>query len=447
MPSNLDDLPVHLIFLIHGLWGNSSHMSYLDSRLLALNDTASLNHRIQTHICRENEGNRTYDGIDVCGDRVAEEIRQVLSEVQKVARIARMSVVGYSLGGLIARYALGTLEREHYWENENEGKSIEPVNFTTFATPHLGVRTPSPSLLSSLYNSLGSRLVSMSGAQLFLADDYHGDGRCLLEVMSDPGREWVTVLRRFKRREVFANVINDRTVPYYTASITNVQPDTPRPHTGPVIFVNDVNDTNPNTTAEPSDDSWNETIKEKSMLLLFYSLLPVWLLAFLGHSVWQSYYSSRRIREYRRGRPLVQCVKDEVRYEADSLLGVKDAVEDDGGDSGLTSGAASSISSSPSPPPAVIDAKNVPLDSTHPHLPIGTKLNLHPAQRSILHNLNTLPWEKVAVHIQLSRHSHAAIIYRHQGRRRLREGKKVVDWWLRGVGTDGEEGVGGGFEI
>ena len=47
---------------------------------------------------------QTYQGIDRCGERLAEEVG---AYVQQHPALQRISVVGHSMGGLIARYALG----------------------------------------------------------------------------------------------------------------------------------------------------------------------------------------------------------------------------------------------------------------------------------------------------------------------------------------------------
>ena len=63
----------------------------------------------------------------------------------------KISFVAHSLGGLIARYAIGQLyvppdskNSENHEENENPLKGtiygLEPMNFITVATPHLGSR-------------------------------------------------------------------------------------------------------------------------------------------------------------------------------------------------------------------------------------------------------------------------------------------------------------------
>lgn len=49
---------------------------------------------------------QTYQGIDRCGGRLAEEVS---TYVEQHPALQRISVVGHSMGGLIARYALGKL--------------------------------------------------------------------------------------------------------------------------------------------------------------------------------------------------------------------------------------------------------------------------------------------------------------------------------------------------
>lgn len=64
--------------------------------------------QVRVLVSDANAQENTYDGIDWGGERVAQEI---LDEVEKVAteggKVTRLSVMGYSLGGLIARYVIG----------------------------------------------------------------------------------------------------------------------------------------------------------------------------------------------------------------------------------------------------------------------------------------------------------------------------------------------------
>lgn len=89
-------------------------------------------------------------------------VSQVISVVSRHPDLQKISFIGHSLGGLIARYAIAVLYQhnripKHGEENgEEDGDEphrsslaekprgdiagLEPVNFITFATPHLGSR-------------------------------------------------------------------------------------------------------------------------------------------------------------------------------------------------------------------------------------------------------------------------------------------------------------------
>ena len=92
-------------------------------------------------------------------------LMQVLDVVKRWPEVRKISFVAHSLGGLVARYAIGRLyelfpkmetaglsgkcsSREHLNELtqhpdqhfEARVAGLEPMNFVTFATPHLGSR-------------------------------------------------------------------------------------------------------------------------------------------------------------------------------------------------------------------------------------------------------------------------------------------------------------------
>lgn len=118
----------------------------------------------------------------------------------------------------MARYAIGLLYSKGLFEK------ITPVNFTTFATPHLGVRTPRRGYFSNAFNVLGARTLSTSGRQMFLIDSFRDTGRPLVSVLADPESIFIRALAQFKHRSLYANVINDRTVAYFTAGISQTDP-------------------------------------------------------------------------------------------------------------------------------------------------------------------------------------------------------------------------------
>ena len=97
------------------------------------------------------------------GERLANE---VLSVVEQRRGVKMISIVAHSLGGLVARYAIGRLyecgnrtkcsvgnNREQVECLEGLIAGLKPMNFITFASPHLGSsgnKQVAISLLSSI---------------------------------------------------------------------------------------------------------------------------------------------------------------------------------------------------------------------------------------------------------------------------------------------------------
>jgi Putative serine esterase (DUF676) len=65
----------HAVFLVHGLWGKKKHFWHVEEQL------ARAYPSLKIHSCSRNEGNKTYDGVDVGGDRIFAEVllHQLLS--------------------------------------------------------------------------------------------------------------------------------------------------------------------------------------------------------------------------------------------------------------------------------------------------------------------------------------------------------------------------------
>ena len=173
--------------------------------------------KLHVLVAAKNSDNYTYDGIEVGGERLAQEVEDELERLSKDGyQIKKFSMAGYSLGGLIARYCCGLLYARGVFDR------IEPVNFTTFAAPHLGVRAPLRGYHSSAWNFLGSRTLSASGRQLFLIDSFRDQRRPLLSVLADPSSIFIKGLSCFKNRVLYANIQNDRSAPYYTTAISKI---------------------------------------------------------------------------------------------------------------------------------------------------------------------------------------------------------------------------------
>ena len=95
-----------LMLLSISLWGNPKHLQQLASALRQ----AYPDDFLQLLVAKRNAGNSTYDGIELGGERVTKEIEDEIEELEKDGRkVTKLSMVGYSLGGLVARYAVGLL--------------------------------------------------------------------------------------------------------------------------------------------------------------------------------------------------------------------------------------------------------------------------------------------------------------------------------------------------
>jgi hypothetical protein len=94
--------------------------------------------------------------------------------------ITKFSITGYSLGGLVARYVIGILYQRSFFS------TVTPVNFNTFATPHIGL-PGYDTLFNKLSRTLGPRLLGRTGTQFYAVDKWGPRNRPLLAVMSDPG--------------------------------------------------------------------------------------------------------------------------------------------------------------------------------------------------------------------------------------------------------------------
>ncbi|PCH36242.1 DUF676-domain-containing protein [Wolfiporia cocos MD-104 SS10] len=209
---------VHLLVLVHGMWGHPGHLAGLHRAIRERHcGEASApgpdGERLEILLAETNREDHTYDGVDWGGERVAEEIYETVKRLEDTGRrVTRFSITGYSLGGLVARYVVGILHQRKFFD------SVTPVNFNTIATPHIGLPRY-PTVFSSLTSYLGPRLLSRTGEQFWAMDKWSAGGRPLLEVMADPDRVFYQALCLFANLRIYANAINDLTVPYPTAAI------------------------------------------------------------------------------------------------------------------------------------------------------------------------------------------------------------------------------------
>ena len=216
--------PCHLIVLSHGLWGTQTHFSYVEENLINTLQLKHPNKTFRSYKTKSNEKFKTYDGIDLCGARVAEEIFQETARLlqKQNLQVTQLSYIGYSLGGLIARFAIGVLDYKGFFD------SVEAVNFVTFCTPHVGVLTPGTSISIKAFNGLVPYLLGNSGKQIFLKDSVNienSNNRVpLLKLMASENSVFFQGLKRFKNHALYSNIRSDIRTSWWTSGISYINP-------------------------------------------------------------------------------------------------------------------------------------------------------------------------------------------------------------------------------
>ncbi|KAI9813409.1 MAG: hypothetical protein M1827_004084 [Pycnora praestabilis] len=460
----------HLCVLVHGLWGNPKHLAQVASALREKHAESKL----YILLPKSNSDNFTYDGIELGGERVTKEIEDTVEKLEQDGHtIKKFSIVGYSLGGLVARYVVGLLFSKGWFDK------IKPMNFTTFATPHLGVRTPLVGIHSRVWNVLGARTLSVSGRQLFIIDAFRETGRPLLAVLADPDSIFIRGLAMFKNRCLYANIINDRSAPYYTTAITRIDPfdqiDSLRIEYLKGYEPNILDPSQPVSILKPETapafyTRWlhdGRTILGRiPIFALLVVLLPIGSAVFLVNSGIQSIRSRQRIKLHESGKAGIGIGGYRIPL---MVRDVRSAVEEvfEGMNNRQTQEYLPAGSEPPSPsherrrssvhfppssqpqppfndanstekPSADLESASPPSSASSNDVLTKTRTNtqsefptlaLSDDQFEMIDNLDDVGFRKYEVHIQNVRHSHAAIIVRTDSAR-YAEGKVVIRHWL-----------------
>jgi hypothetical protein len=429
----------HLCVLVHGLWGNPNHLNYLRETLQAQHPED----RLHILVAKSNADSFTYDGIDVGGERITNEIEQKIRELEQDGpKIKKISIIGYSLGGLVSRYAIGLLYKNGLFND------VEPINFTTFATPHIGIRTPKLGWRSHVWNVMGSRTLSTSGQQMFMIDEFRDSGRPLLSVMADTKSIFNKGLRMFKNKSLYANTNNDRSVPYFTAGISRTDPfvdmDKIDVHylpgqQDPVILdpAHPVSHRKPKLQDLSAYERFallsQQTRTNLPFYAYFFTLLPIAIPTFLVNAVYQTYKSAQRVRLHEAGQAGISLGRYRI-----PLLEEAQAMQDRVYNHLNTQTTEDFL---PTPPPEPASSSNSSIFSQDTKdlareqsgkdgsdFPI---LALTPDQFGMIENLDQVGFTKYPAHIQRHRHTHAAIVLR-MNKPGFEEGKVVVDHWAQG---------------
>ncbi|XP_061362037.1 putative lipase YDR444W isoform X2 [Gastrolobium bilobum] len=235
----LNNDPDHLLVLVHGISASPSDWTYAEAEL-----KRHLGKNFLIYASSSNTYGKTYTGIDEAGKRLADEVMQV---VKKTRSLKRISFLAHSLGGLFARYAIAALYTPNSYNSGQPGDpancmmensqrtdfsrgmiaGLEPMNFVTLATPHLGVRGKKQlpfllgvPILEKLAAPIAPFFVGRSGGQLFLSDGEPNKPSLLLRMASDcEDGKFISALGAFRFRIVYANVSYDHMVGWRTSSI------------------------------------------------------------------------------------------------------------------------------------------------------------------------------------------------------------------------------------
>ena len=426
---------------VDSLWGNPAHLSYIAS---TLRDKYPED-KLYILVAKNNSGSFTYDGIEVGGERVTKEIEDTLEQLDKEgSKIKKLSVVGYSLGGLVARYAIGLLYSSGLFER------IQPVNFTTFASPHLGVRTPLVGYHSQAWNAFGSRTLSTSGRQLFTIDTFRETGRPLLSVLADPNSIFIKALSKFKNRILYANVVNDRSAPYYTTFVTRTDPYVDMEAVD-ITYLKDyepviLDPSNPVSRKLPNEapslynrltSTSRSLLNRAPMIAMFTVLIPIGTVVFLITAGIQSIRSQQRIRLHEQGKAgiglsnyriplMIENAQSAMEGAFENInAGQKQEYLPESAEGSGTEAEEDEVS------PEKVQRSSAPMltrTSTRSKSEFPT-LALSPEQFAMIEALDDVGFRKYPVYIHQVSHTHAAIIVR-TPRKGFEEGKVVVKHWL-----------------
>ena len=368
---------------------------------------------------------------------MAQEIEELLEQSAKEGTtFKKISLIGYSMGGLVARYALGLLYSRGVFDK------LQAANFITIATPHLGVRTPLRGYASQTFNVLGANLLSKSGRQMFLMDSFRDTGRPLLSVLADPNSIFLHALALFSDRCYYANIVNDRSAVYYTTAVSRTDPYTDLsnvrinylPEYDPIIL-DPANPVELEQSREPPTlykrvlGKSQNILQKLPMYVLMAVLVPIGSCAFFINSGVQTIRSRRRIRMHELGVTSggyrVPLMIREMRQAVEDTFENVNAAQ---GNEYLPMESEEMANGQVTPQTTEASEKDVSPSTSQQHLrqPEFPTLALTSEQFAMIDALEKVGFRRYSVHIHRVNHSHAAIIVRRKGAA-FEEGLVVIE--------------------
>lgn len=201
-PPKSISIPIHLVILVHGLHSNTTADMFYMMENIEKNSLKTG----ENIVLRSFNGNvcKTERGIKYLGRRLAEFIVKD-SLIGLNNNVEKISFIAHSLGGPVQTFAISYINFNY----PDFFKKIKPENFITMASPLLGISNENPAYVK-MFLKFG--IVGKTGQDLNL----DGSQPLLLLLPSEPTRK---ILKKFKRRTVYANVLNDGIVPLRTSAL------------------------------------------------------------------------------------------------------------------------------------------------------------------------------------------------------------------------------------
>eukprot|EP00053_Salpingoeca_punica_P013761 m.124617 g.124617 ORF g.124617 m.124617 type:complete len:701 (-) comp16298_c1_seq3:1621-3723(-) len=248
-------MSVLVIGLVHGNHGAARDWQAVEASVRE--EFARSKQAVYIGRSRANERLRTHDGIDVCGERLAEEVKQWVQAAREEhpGKEVHLMLVCHSLGGLIGRYACGVLQAEHLFldleeqplaaagshvdqkdqKDQKDSSDTTPAttpkscgdvrlhSFVSLSSPHLGSRRPAGgswwdrtrrvaqhALLRTFYGRTGMQL---------LLEDGDKESPPLLLAMSEPDHPSMQAIKACRHRTLVSFVEHDFLVPHTSAAL------------------------------------------------------------------------------------------------------------------------------------------------------------------------------------------------------------------------------------
>lgn len=260
-------------------------------------------------------------------------------------------------------------------------------------------------------------------------------------MLADPESIFIAGLKRFKRRTLYANAVNDRSAVYYTTGISKTDPFVSPSRVKPnyVIGYEDVilDPLHPVSPMAPKDSKLTMAeirsnsvgyLRNAPLMLALAVFIPIGVVAFLFNSVVQTCRSSRRIRLHESGLAGIQVENYRLPIWIKDIRGT---VEDVYGNLNTWQGESylrASDDERDDDQLSMAENRIIALErrKSHPQFPT---LALTPAQFTMVDELDKVGWRKYPVWIHNVGHSHAAIIVR-VDKPNYKEGLVVFRHWL-----------------